>query len=787
MSARREAALNREKSTADMLPYTVQVDEGTVRTREGDLLRTFRLDGLAHECADDEDINQWHEGLNILLRNIASPKVAIYAHIVRRERTEYPAGEYENTFARGLNEKYLDSVRRERMLVNELYLTVVYRPAAEKAAKLVALLKPKSQADRLAELQDALEKLDELCQQVTSALELHQPVMLKERVSPRAVAYSKVGELFAYLMNGYDDVVPLVRSELRYSIGSCRPFFGREVIEQRGPTIQTFSGILSIKEYPPQTQPGMLDELLAAPYEFVLTQSFVFLSRNAAEGMLKRTRDRMANAGDSAESQILEMATALDDLANNVYVFGQYHMTLQVKAGSVDELTSNIADARTVLADRGMVIAREDVALESAFWSMFPANLKYRPRVARLTSLNFSGFWSLHNYPMGRREGNHWGPAVALLRTASGGGFFFNFHVQDVGHTQIIGPTGSGKTVIQGFLLAMAAKFGATTVFFDKDRGAEIAIRALGGGYLRLQNGVKTGFNPFAQELTPSYELFLQRLVRNLVAGKGEAFTVRDENEVAMGIKALYGLRPKDRRLARLLEILDPTDPNGIRARLEKWCGLGALAWVFDNEVDELDYRTQQLFGVDMTEFLDNNDTRTPMMMYLFERLEEVIDGRRFVVYVDEFWKALGDPVFTDRLKDALKVWRKKNGMLVTATQSPSDALQSPIARTLIEQSATRLFLPNGRADEGDYVDGFKLTGREYELIRTLQARSRRFLIKQGERSVVAELNLAGLDDELAVLSATARNVEVMEAAIAAKGSSPDEWLDEFHQRRRGS
>src|SRR5688572_15307214 len=111
MNARRSAALRREKSTADMLPYTVQVDEGTVRTREGDLLRVFKLDGLPHECADDEDINLWHEGLNLLLRNIASPKVALYTHIVRRERAEYPSGEYENSFARDLNSKYLECVR----------------------------------------------------------------------------------------------------------------------------------------------------------------------------------------------------------------------------------------------------------------------------------------------------------------------------------------------------------------------------------------------------------------------------------------------------------------------------------------------------------------------------------------------------------------------------------------------------------------------------------------------------------------------------------------------------
>ena len=779
--------MRREKPIGEMLPYTVQVDEGTVRTREGDLLRTFRVDGAPHECADDEDINQWNEGLNIILRNIASPRVALWTHIVRRERSEYPAGEYESSFAAALNGKYQGSVQKERLLLNELYVTVMYRPTAEKVGKLLDRLKPKSEEDRLAQLQEALLRLDELCQQVVSALETYRPQMLKERVSQRGVAYSEVAEMFAFLVNGYEEAVPLVRTELRYSLGSCRPFFGRETIEQRGATSSVFSGFLSIKEYPPQTQPGMLDALLSAPYEFVLTQSFVFLSRNAAEGMLKRTRDRMANAGDSAESQILELASALDGLANNDFVFGQYHMALQVKAASVDELTSNLADARTILADRGMVIAREDVAMESAFWSMFPGNFKYRQRVSRLTSSNFSGFWSLHNYPTGKRDGNHWGPAVALLKTASGGAFYFNFHVDDVGHTQIIGPTGSGKTVIQGFLLAMSEKFKATTVFFDKDRGAEIAVRALGGRYLRLQNGATTGFNPFSQPLTPRYELFLQRLIKALVSAKGEPYTVRDENDVASAIKAVYHLRPDDRRIARLLEMLDPTDPNGVHPRLSKWCGNGPLAWVFDNGRDELDYGAQRLFGVDMTEFLDNDETRTPMMMYLFERLDDVIDGRPFIAYVDEFWKALGDPVFTERVKDALKVWRKRNAMLVTATQSPSDALQSAIAKTLIEQSATRVFLPNGRADEADYVQGFKVTAREFELIRSLQPRSRRFLIKQGDKSVVGELNLHGFDDELAVLSATARNVEVMEEAIASTSDRPEEWLDLFHQKRRVS
>ncbi|WP_375672853.1 hypothetical protein, partial [Bartonella sp. AA16SXTY] len=58
-----------------------------------------------------------------------------------------------------------------------------------------------------------------------------------------------------------------------------------------------------------------------------------------------------------------------------------------------------------------------------------------------------------------------------------------------LGNTAIIGQSGSGKTVLLGFLLAQAQKFKPTTVVFDKDRGMEIAIRAMGGRYLTFKPG----------------------------------------------------------------------------------------------------------------------------------------------------------------------------------------------------------------------------------------------------------------------------------------------------------
>jgi type IV secretion system protein VirB4 len=109
-----------------------------------------------------------------------------------------------------------------------------------------------------------------------------------------------------------------------------------------------------------------------------------------------------------------------------------------------------------------------------------------------------------------------------------------------------------------------------------------------------------------------------------------------------------------------------------------------------------------------MTDFLDNADVRTPLMLYLFHRIDKLLTGERTIIAVDEFWKALGDDAFRSFAQDGLKTYRKRNAMMVFATQSPADALKSDIAHSILEQVATQGWaLPNPKGARRDYVDGF--------------------------------------------------------------------------------
>ena len=432
------------------------------------------------------------------------------------------------------------------------------------------------------------------------------------------------------------------------------------------------------------------------------------------------------------------------------------------------------------------MVAREDLGLEAAYWAQLPGLFKYRARTGAINSRNFAAFSPFHTYPTGQPAGNHWGPAVAMLKTASGSPFYFSFHHGDLGNTFICGPSGSGKTVVQNFLLSQAERLGASYVFFDKDRGAEIFVRAAGGTYLTLRNGVPTGCAPLkALELTPANISFLGELIRKLVTPDDRPLTVIEEERIDSGLRALGQLRQAERSFGTLRAFLGQQDREGIGARLERWCRGAPFGWVLDGDHDAIGLDAR-FIGFDMTDLLDHPTVRTPLMMYLFHRVERLIDGRRLIIDIDEFWKALGDEAFRDLANNKLKTIRKQNGVMVFGTQSPRDALASPIAHTIVEQCPTQIFLPNARGTRSDYVDGFHLTDTEFRLIKEeLAPESRRFLVKQGHNSVVAELDLGGFDDALAVLSGRTETVELLDGIRKQVGDDPAQWLPVFHAERR--
>ena len=421
---------------------------------------------------------------------------------------------------------------------------------------------------------------------------------------------------------------------------------------------------------------------------------------------------------------------------------------------------------------------REDVNLEPAFWAQFPGNEAYIARKALISTGAYASFASLHGFPIGQPEGNHWGQAVSVFETSSGTPYYFNFHKADLGNFTVIGPSGSGKTVVLNFLAAQAQKFKPRTVLFDKDRGAEIFIRAINGHYATLRPGEPTGFNPLQLADNPGNRSFLRSLMMQLLTRPDLPLNSEEEAIIAEAVEANFEQEPQYRRLRFFRELLAGVRRpmhGDLAARLSPWCNDGEHAWLFDNASDELDME-QRTLGFDMTLLLNEPVLRTPCMMYLFQRVEERLDGTPTIIIIDEGWKALDDEVFAAAIRNWMKTLRKRNAILGFGTQSARDALDSRISSAIIEQAATQIFMPNPRAQVEDYCDGFGLTMHELDLIRALPNASHAFLVKHGNHSVVARLDLSSMPDILTLLSGRESTVRQLDDLRLQHGDDVSAW-----------
>jgi type IV secretion system protein VirB4 len=792
------------------IALSTHVSPSVVKTRGGDFLLTWRLGGLPFVGREEWELEHRHNSFNRMLQTLRAPdytNVAFWVHDIRRRRGIRNKSKFGEAFNQTLSDAYYEALSTQKLMQNELYLTMIYRPIvqgkvfAEKSADVSRLESEQAQA---------IAQVLELAGNIEAVLKDYAPTRLGMYEASNGVVFSEVLELFGFILNRIDEPVPVLKAPVYDYLPVSRQRFSAKTGDfvLTTPTgVNHFGAILNLKEYVDATYPGILNGLKFLDFEYVVTHSFTPVGRQDALKTLERTKGMMVSSGDKAVSQIIELDHAMDQLASGNFVLGEYHFTIAIYAPSQEALSQQIAATRAELSNAGFVTVKEDLAVTSAFYAQFPGNWKYRTRLANISSLNFLGLSPLHNFATGKKDQNPWGDCVTTLQTTNGQPYYFNFHAthpaenslgeKAIANTMVIGKSGTGKTALINFLLSQVQKLdpSPTIFFFDKDRGAEIFVRACGGNYLALENGKPTGFNPFQCERTEENVQFLGNLIK-VLAGKS-IYSSREEEDIFRAVENMLDTPMHLRNMTNFQKSLPNLGDDGLFIRMRKWTAGNALGWVFDNPRDTVDLSKANIIGFDYTDIIDNPEVRAPVINYLLHRLEELIDGRRLIYVMDEFWKILdGKGGLKEFAKNKQKTIRKQNGMGIFATQSPEDALASDIASALVEQTATMILLPNPNASREDYVDGLKLTDAEYKVVVSLDERSRCFLVKQGHASAVCQLNLRGMDDALAVISASTDNIEIMHEVLQVRAEAegvstdalrPEQWLEAFYENRKGS
>ena len=307
-------------------------------------------------------------------------------------------------------------------------------------------------------------------------------------------------------------------------------------------------------------------------------------------------------------------------------------------------------------------------------------------------------------------------PALCYGATTGSTVFRVNLHVADTGHTLVKGPTGAGKSVALGTIVAnFRAVPGGQVFFFDKGYSAYVLTKALGGQHLDLGEE-EVPLQPLARIDEPTERMQIQGLLEDWIALQNVQLLPAETRALYHGLELLAEAPVAQRTLTNLIsQVQDARVRDGLAA----YALSGPLGRFVDADHDVLlegdlvTFELETLLGM-------GPKVTIPVLTYLFHRIEQRLDGRPTLIVIDEAWVVLANTTFGAKLAEWLRTLRKKNAAVVLATQSLSEIACSPYRDVILESCPTKLYLPNAEArnpQTRELYRKFGLADRSIELI----------------------------------------------------------------------
>lgn len=621
--------------------------------------------------------------------------------------------------------------------------------------------------------------------------------------------YSEIAGFFHYLINLEDERVPVSDMQLDRTLAVSWLDFKTvgNMMAVQNLTGTRAGAVLSMAEWPGRTPSRMLDEFLKQPVEYIVTQSFFFTDRITAEHDMKQERRRLTvnDREGGAEEDQKEITAGLRDLTSGRAVNGLHHLTIlahvpattthfdpvENKRQTIADLDKAVALLKKSFVNLGVKAVREWFAVETFFWSQLPGQAQhFIGRRGKIKSSNFAGFASLHNYAVGKIDGNLWGPAIMAFETESGTQYAFNFHREMegmvAGHTALTADTGAGKTTLLSALMAMADKARPRVFWFDNREGAKVFMRAMGGQHTTLSVQGNTGWNPFKLPDSPENRLYLVELMTLMRTCYGGKLVPDDIDRFKKAVHENYLLPFADRRMRNVAWCFGQGE---LAKDMRIWHGAngaeGANWGVFDNEHDSIDLTQCRHYCFEMRQLIKDSVARPELpvvLSYPFHRIEQSMNGEPFILVLEEGQNLVKHAYWREKIDAYIMQIRRKNGLLIFVT--PDAKYLYCETDSIQKQTATKIYLPNGEASKVDLVDHLGLTVGEFDFVHDTPPESFKFLIRRGSESIRVVFDLSDMPEFIPVLSSNDKGVALMERIISELGTDdPEQWVPVFMQR----
>lgn len=745
------------------IPWIAMIDEGVILNKNGTFQKTLKFRGYDLDSATIYELQNSNGRLNnVLTRLEGSWTMHIEARRVHSK--EYESTEIENFALKLIDDERKSKFQSGTYFESEYYLTLTYLTPVDTEKKLKNFF---IEEEKTAENID--KSLENFKKEFKEIKGLFKDLFLEVQELSKEETYEYLHSCVS--IKNHKIIVPEVPMYISNylcdsdMVGGLKPKLGNKHMR-----------CISLQGFPNFTVPCMFDELNRLGFEYRWVTRFMFLSKQEALSKLEKKwkatfsgrismlkRVMMELTGDKEPTKIdedaLEKADEINTQLNltraDILAQGFYCCAIVVYGDTSEEVDDRALEIEKTINKLGFITINETVNCVETFLGAIPGNIYNNVRTPILNTVSLchllptSSVWAGDKW---NKELNM--PPLVYTQTKGSTAFRFNLHVGDIAHTCIIGPTGAGKSTALGLINAQYKKYPNSQVFiFDKGGSARILTYAVGGTFfdlgvdnltfqpLRGIGILKDNLEEEERKMKSSKEKnggIFSELDKQKILNKEKERAYRElewANEWVLEIfiqenielnqvqktkiwQALELLATSEEKFRTISNLRTSLNDRELKDTLEKYTIKGALGRYFDSDEENFTFSDWQVF--EMEKIMNVKSAVTPLLSYLFHKVEEKLTGPPSLIVLDECWLFFDNEQFAGKIREWLKVLRKKNTGVIFATQELGDIMNSKLFTTILDACLTKIFLPNANAMSDNYsviYRKFGLNGKEIEII----------------------------------------------------------------------
>jgi type IV secretion system protein VirB4 len=733
-------------SFADLVPYAGLVDNGVILLKDGSLMAGWYFAGPDSESSTDVERNEVSRQINAILSRLGSGWM-IQVEAVRVATVDYTtasASHFPDRVTRAIDlERRVHFEREQGHFESRHAIILTYRPLEQRRSSLSKYIysdeksRTQSYADTVLFIfRNAIREVE---QYLGNTISIRRMVTreLPERGGTRVARYDELMQFIRFCVTGDNHPVrlPDIPMYLDWVATAELQHGTTPMVENK------FLGVVAIDGLPAESWPGILNGLDLLPMSYRWSSRFIFLDAEEAKARLERTRKKWQqkvrpffdqlfqtqsrSVDQDAMAMVAETEDAIAEASSQLVAYGYYTPVVVLFDEDSERLKEKAEAIRRLIQAEGFGARIETLNATDAYLGSLPGNWYCNIREPLINTRNLSDLVPLNSVWSGSPNAPcpFYPPASPpLMQVASGSTpFRLNLHVDDVGHTLVFGPTGSGKSTLIALIAAQFRRYEGAQIFaFDKGLSMLPLTLGAGGDHYNVGGeegeGARLSFCPLADLSTDGDRAWASDWIETLVALQGVTITPDHRNAISRQIGLMASARGRS-----LSDFVSGVQLREIKDALHHYTVDGPMGQLLDAETDGLALGSFQTFEIEQLMNMGDRNL-VPVLTYLFRRIEKRLSGAPSLIILEEAWGPLGHPKFRDKIREWLKVLRKLNCAVVLATQSISDAERSGIIDVLKESCPTKICLANGAAREPGTREFYERIGfneRQIEIVAT--------------------------------------------------------------------